>query len=161
MPAKELPVAIGDIAPDFSVPDQNGESHSLSQYRGKWVVLYFYPKALTPGCTVQAQAVRDHMADFSTQNAVVFGVSADETKKLKKFEEKHTLPFTLLGDTEHTMLEAYGMWQEKSMFGNKYMGVMRSTIIVNPEGNIAHIIKKASPSNHHADVLKWLEQNNA
>lgn len=157
--AKDLPVSVGDSAPNFTLPDQEGNTHTLASYKGKWVVLYFYPKALTPGCTLQAQAVRDNNTEFKALNAVVFGVSADEEAKLKKFADKHELPFTLLGDTDHNMLESYGMWQQKSMFGNKYMGVMRSTFIIDPQGKIAHIIPKASPTKHHTDVINWLKKN--
>ena len=149
----------GDAAPEFSLPDQNGNTHALSDYKGGWVVLYFYPKALTPGCTKQAQHLRDNIQAFTAHNAIVIGVSGDAPDKLSKFTEKHDLPFVLLGDTDHTMLEAYGMWHPKKMFGHEFLGVPRSTVVINPEGAIAHIIKKASPSTHHNDVLEWLQEN--
>lgn len=154
-----MPLEIGQTAPNFTLPNQNGENITLSDLKGKWVVLYFYPKALTPGCTTQAENLRDHMKDLKALGAEVIGVSADDTKKLAKFAEKHELPFTLVGDTEHTMLEAYDMWKEKSMYGRKYMGVMRSTFIIDPQGKIAHFIEKASPKTHHEDVTKWLKEH--
>ncbi len=154
-----MTITIGQEAPSFSLPNQNGEFISLADFSGKWLVLYFYPKALTPGCTTQAENIRDDFAAFTELNTAVVGVSGDETKKLSKFAEKHELPFTLLGDTEHTMLTAYGMWQEKSMYGRKYMGVMRSTVIIDPNGKIAHIIDKASPKTHHKDVIDWLKSH--
>ena len=150
---------IGDTAPAFTLPDQNGNNISLSDYKGQWVILYFYPKALTPGCTTQAENLRDSIKQLEKLNAKVIGVSGDETKKLAKFAEKHELPFTLVGDTEHTMLEAYDMWKEKSMYGRKYMGVMRSTFIIDPQGKIAHFIAKASPKTHHDDVMNWLKEH--
>ena len=150
---------VGDSAPDFTLPDQNGQRHSLKDYRGRWVVLYFYPKALTPGCTTQAKAIRDHMREFEGLNATVIGISGDEQKQLAKFTEKHELPFTLLGDTDREMLKAYGMWQPKKMFGHEFLGVPRATVIVNPEGKIAHVIKKASPKTHHEDVISYLKEH--
>lgn len=155
---KELPIKTGDTAPDFSLPDQHGKTRSLRDFKGKWVVLYFYPKALTPGCTTQAQALRDNIAEFNNLNAEVIGVSGDEPSKLSKFTEKHDLPFTLLGDTEHNMLRSYGMWQPKKMFGHEFLGVPRSTVVINPEGKIAHIVKKASPKTHHEEILNWLKE---
>lgn len=157
--ATNLPIKIGDKAPDFSLPDQNGDTQTLSEHHGKWVVLYFYPKALTPGCTTQAKALRDNMAKLRELGAEVIGVSADEEAKLKKFAQKHDLPFTLVGDTDHSALEAYGMWQPKKMFGHEFLGVPRSTVIINPKGEVAHIIKKASPKTHHDDVINWLKEN--
>lgn len=150
---------VGQTAPDFTLPNQNGENITLSNLKGKWVVLYFYPKALTPGCTTQAENLRDSIKELKALGAEVIGVSADETKKLAKFAEKHELPFPLVGDTAHSMLEAYGMWQEKSMYGRTYMGVMRSTFIIDPQGKIAHFIAKASPKTHHEDVMKWLKDH--
>ena len=152
-------LAIGNKAPEFSLPDQHNQKHTLSGLLGRWVVLYFYPKALTPGCTLQAQNLRDHIEHFRALNATVIGVSADAPSKLLKFQDKHSLPFTLLGDTEHKTLEAYGMWQPKKMFGHEFLGVPRATVIINPEGIIAHIIPKASPKTHHQDVLNWLKEN--
>lgn len=157
--AQELPIQVGDTAPDFKLPDQNGNTRRLSDYRGKWVVLYFYPKALTPGCTIQAKALRDNIQELKSLNAEVIGISADEQSKLSKFTEKHDLPFTLVGDTDHNTLEKYGMWKPKKMFGHEFLGVPRSTVIINPEGEIAHIMNKASPKTHHDDVINWLKEN--
>ena len=150
---------VGDTAPEFSLPDQDETMHSLTAYKGGWVVLYFYPKALTPGCTTQAQHLRDNIKLYTQYDATVIGVSGDAPDKLRKFSEKHDLPFVLLGDTDHTMLEKYGMWQPKKMFGKEYFGVPRATFIINPEGQIAHIINKANPNTHHQDVLAWLKEN--
>lgn len=154
-----MTLKIGQTAPDFTLTDQNGAPVTLSSLKGQWVVLYFYPKALTPGCTTQAENLRDNLSTLNTLGAKVIGVSADETKKLAKFAEKHALPFTLLGDTSHKMLEAYNMWQEKSMYGRTYMGVMRSTFIIDPRGKIAHFIAKASPKTHHQDVIDWIQSH--
>lgn len=154
-----MTLAIGDRAPAFSLTDQNGKTHTLADYAGSWLVLYFYPKALTPGCTTQACAIRDTAAVFKKRHAVVVGISADKTALLKKFEEKEQLTFTLLGDPEKTMIDAYGMWQEKSMYGKKYMGINRGTVIVDPQGVVRHIIAKASPKTHADDVLKWLDSH--
>lgn len=154
-----MPLDIGQTAPHFTLPDQTGSNVTLDDSKGKWVVLYFYPRALTPGCTKQAEFLRDHIKELDTLNTKVIGVSGDETKTLGKFAEKYTLPFTLLGDTEHKTLEAYDVWKEKSMYGRKYMGIVRSTYIIDPEGNIAHYIAKASPSTHHNDIIKWLKEH--
>lgn len=149
----------GDTAPNFTLPDENIKNHTLSEHQGQWVVLYFYPKASTPGCTVQACSMRDHLDDFKNQNIQIFGISPDSPEKLKKFSEKQELTFTLLGDESKKTLEAYGVWQEKSMFGNKYMGATRTTYIINPEGEIAHVIPKVSPKTHTDQLLKWFTQN--
>ena len=151
-----MTLSIGDKAPAFTLPDQNGNDISLSDYKGQLVVLYFYPKALTPGCTTQAENLRDSIKEFEKLNAKVIGVSADETKKLAKFEEKHNLPFTLVGDTEHTMLEAYDMWKEKSMYGRKYMGITRSTFIIDEPGVIQKVWSKVKVPGHVEDVLASL-----
>jgi len=150
---------IGQSAPDFTLSDQRGENITLSSLKGRWVVLYFYPKALTSGCTLQAENLRDHMGDFNALGVTVIGISADETKTLAKFAEKHALNFTLLGDPTHKTLETYGMWQQKSMYGRTYMGVARSTYLVNPQGKIAHFIKKANPKTHHQDIIEWLKEH--
>ena len=150
---------IGNKAPDFSLPNQNGEIISLANFRGKWLVLYFYPKAMTPGCTTQAQQLRDHQEELQKLNAVTVGVSPDSPKRMKKFEERDNLNFTLLGDEEKTTIEKYGLWQEKSMYGRKYMGVVRSTYIISPEGLISYIIPKVKVKIHHEEVINWLQEN--
>lgn len=154
-----MSIDVGQKAPEISLTNQDGKRVKLSDFTGKWVVVYFYPKASTPGCTIQACALRDHMDDFNNINADVLAISPDKTGALKKFEEKQNLQFHLLGDPEHTVAEAYGVWVEKSMFGKKYMGMARSTFIVNPQGNIAHIMHKVSPKKHAEQVLNWLKTN--
>jgi peroxiredoxin Q/BCP len=146
----------GDRAPDFELPDQDGKTHKLSDYAGKNVVLYFYPKALTSGCTVQACGVRDHAADYEGANAVVLGVSPDPQPKLRKFADEEGLNFTLLGDEDHSVAETYDVWVEKSMYGRKYWGVQRATFIIGPDGVIKHVIPKVKPATHDDEVLGLL-----
>jgi len=143
----------GDKAPDFTLPDQNGEPVKLSSFEGKNVVLYFYPKASTPGCTTQACGVRDHDADYAGANAVVLGVSPDPQKKLAKFAADEGLNFTLLGDEDHSVAEAYGVWVEKSMYGRKYMGMERSTFVIGPDGKVTRVFRKVKPAEHDKLVL--------
>jgi peroxiredoxin Q/BCP len=146
----------GDTAPDFQLPDQDGNIHKLSDLRGKPVVLYFYPKADTPGCTTQACGIRDHRADYEKAGAVVLGVSADSQSELRKFADNHGLDFTLLGDESKETIEAYGVWVEKNMYGKKYMGIARSTFIIDGDGTIAKVFPKVSPKTHDEIVLKAL-----
>jgi peroxiredoxin Q/BCP len=148
----------GDTAPDFELPDQTGHAVRLSNFRGKTVVLYFYPKADTPGCTTQACGIRDHRADYERADTVVLGVSPDRVKKVAAFDEKYGLGFPLLADQDHKVAEAYGVWVEKSMYGRKYMGIQRATFIIGADGRIAHVIPKATPKTHDADVLAALER---
>ena len=143
----------GDPAPDFELPDQDGNLHKLADYRGKTVVLYWYPKADTPGCTVQACGVRDRGSEYADANAVVLGVSPDAPKKLRAFADKFGLPFTLLGDEDHAVAEKYGVWVEKSMYGRKYMGVERSTFVIGPDGHLQHVFRKVKPAEHDDLVL--------
>src|SRR6476646_11252137 len=151
----------GDRAPDFELPDQDGTTHKLSDYAGNNVVLYFYPKALTSGCTVQACGVRDRAADYEAANAVVLGVSPDPQKKLREFADKEHLNFTLLGDEDHSVAEAYDVWVEKSMYGRKYWGVQRATFIIGPDGVIKHVIPKVKPATHDDEVLGFLAAGGA
>jgi peroxiredoxin Q/BCP len=146
----------GAEAPEFELPDQDGETHRLSDYRGQTVVLYFYPKADTPGCTTQACGVRDRRADYEKAGAVVLGVSPDEPEALRKFADKYGLPFTLLGDADHRVAEAYGTWGEKKMYGRTFMGVSRSTFIIDPEGRVAKVFPKVKPAEHDDLVLEAL-----
>jgi thioredoxin-dependent peroxiredoxin len=146
----------GDIAPDFTLPDQHGEPVTLSSLHGKNVVLYFYPKADTPGCTVQACAIRDHRQDFVDAGAVVLGVSPDPPKKIAKFDDKFSLDFPLLGDEDHSVAEQYDVWVEKSMYGKKYMGMERSTFVIDPEGKVSHVFRKVKPAEHDQLVLEAL-----
>jgi peroxiredoxin Q/BCP len=143
----------GDRAPDFELPDQDGNTHKLSDYEGRNVVLYFYPKASTPGCTVQACGVRDHAADYDTANAVVLGVSPDPQKKLRQFVDNEGLNFTLLGDEDHSVADKYGVWVEKSMYGKKYMGMERSTFVIGPDGKVIDVFRKVKPAEHDTLVL--------
>jgi peroxiredoxin Q/BCP len=146
----------GAAAPDFTLPDQDGEPTRLSQFRGQTVVLYFYPKADTPGCTTQACGIRDHRADYEAAGAVVLGVSPDSVKDVKKFADKQSLNFRLLADEDHAVCELYGVWGEKSMYGRTYWGANRSTFIIDGDGSVAHVIPKASPKTHDAEVLQVL-----
>ena len=146
----------GDKAPDFTHPDQNGDPVTLSKLRGKKVVLYFYPKADTPGCTAQACGVRDHRADYQHAGAVVLGVSPDAVKAVSKFDLKYGLGFPLLADSDHAVAEAYGVWVEKSMYGRKYMGNERSTFVIDAEGKISEVLRKVKPGEHDELVLEAL-----
>lgn len=146
----------GDKAPDFALPDQNGETVKLKDLRGETVVLYFYPKANTSGCTVQACGVRDRKADYAAAGARVIGISPDAVKDVDKFAGKYDLDFTLLADADHAVAEKYGTWVEKSMYGNKYMGVQRATFIIDPKGKIARVFPKVQPKKHDDLVLKAL-----
>jgi thioredoxin-dependent peroxiredoxin len=148
-----MSVDVGDQAPDFTLPDQSGNPVSLSSHRGKTVVLYFYPKADTPGCTVQACGVRDHNADYAKAGAVVLGVSPDPPKEIAKFDQKYGLGFPLLGDEDHSVAEAYGVWVEKSMYGRKYMGMERSTFVIGPDGVIQRVFRKVKPAEHDELIL--------
>jgi peroxiredoxin Q/BCP len=146
----------GDKAPAFTLPDQNGEKVKLSDLKGETVVLYFYPRADTPGCTTQACGVRDRGADYAATGARVIGVSPDEVEALDKFDGKYDLGFTLLADADHAVAEKYGAWVEKSMFGRKYMGVARATFVIDPKGKIARVFPKVQPKKHDDLVLKAL-----
>jgi peroxiredoxin Q/BCP len=147
----------GQTAPDFTLPDASGTPVTLSELRGGWVVLYFYPKASTPGCTTQACSVRDHRADYARRGARVLGVSPDPVKKVAGFVEKQGLDFTLLADEDHGVCERYGVWVEKSMYGKTYWGASRSTVIVDPEGVVAEVLPKVKPAEHDAKVLAALD----
>jgi peroxiredoxin Q/BCP len=148
-----MALAPGDTAPDFTLPDQHGDPVSLSGLQGKTVVLYFYPKADTPGCTIQACGVRDHRADYEQADAVVLGVSPDPPKKIAKFDDKFGLGFPLLGDEDHLVAEAYGVWVEKSMYGRKYMGNERTTFVIAPDGKIREVFQSVKPAEHDELVL--------
>jgi thioredoxin-dependent peroxiredoxin len=152
---------VGDTAPDFTLPDQDGNEVSLSGLRGKTVVLYFYPKADTPGCTTQACGIRDHRADYASADAVVLGVSPDAPKKIAKFDQKFSLGFPLLGDEDHSVAEAYGVWVEKSMYGKTYMGMERSTFVIGPDGVVTNVFRKVKPAEHDDLVLGALAEASA
>lgn len=144
----------GDKAPDFEAKDQDGNNIKLSDYKGKKVILYFYPKDNTPGCTAQACNLRDNYEDLQKQGYVVLGVSQDNESSHKKFIEKQNLPFPLVADTDHKVHELYGTWGEKSMYGRKYMGTLRTTFVINEEGNIDEVIEKVKTKDHTAQILK-------
>jgi peroxiredoxin Q/BCP len=146
----------GKPAPDFELPTDSGETIKLSELRGKPVVLYFYPKDDTPGCTTQACGIRDAYGEFERAGAVVLGVSPDNEKSHVKFKDKYELPFTLLADTDHGVAEQYGVWGEKSFAGKKYMGVSRSTFVIDAEGNVKRVMHNVKPANHADDVLEAL-----
>ena len=146
----------GDKAPDFELADQTGQPVSLSGLRGQTVVLYFYPRADTPGCTTQACGIRDRGDEYAKAGVKVIGVSPDEPEAIKKFDDKYGLGFTLLGDVDHKVAEKYGAWGEKSMYGKKYMGMLRSTFIIDAKGKVSRVFPKVQPKKHDALVLKAL-----
>ena len=149
-------VEVGQTAPDFELPDQNGEPVRLSGLRGQKVVVYFYPKADTPGCTTQACGIRDHAADYDAADAVVLGISPDPVNRVKKFADKYDLGFTLLADEDHAVAEAYGVWVEKSMHGRTYWGNERTTFVIDPDGRVAEVLRKVKPAQHDDLVLAAL-----
>lgn len=148
-----MTLEIGDIAPDFTLPDQNGNPVTLSKLQGKPVVLYFYPKANTPGCTTQACGVRDHQADYARFDATVLGVSPDPLKPIQKFVSEQSLNFTLLSDEGHKVADSYGVWAEHSMYGKKYFGNERTTFLIDAEGKISNVFRKVKPAEHDDLVL--------
>jgi peroxiredoxin Q/BCP len=144
---------VGDKAPDFALPDQAGEIHKLEDYRGKKIVLYFYPKDDTPGCTKEACSFRDSFADFKKAGIEVLGVSVDDESSHAKFSEKYNLPFTLLADKDKKVVEKYGVWAEKGIYGKKYMGTNRTTFLIDGKGNIVKVFEKVKPEDHAKEVL--------
>jgi peroxiredoxin Q/BCP len=146
----------GAPAPTFTLPSDSGRDTALESLRGKPVVLYFYPRDDTLGCTTQACGIRDAWAEFESRGAIVLGVSPDGPKKHVKFREKYGLPFTLLADEDHAVAELYGVWVEKSMYGKTYMGIERSTFVIDANGNVAKIMRKVKPADHADDVLAAL-----
>ncbi len=146
----------GQAAPDFELPDQDGRAVKLSDFRGQRVVIYFYPKAATPGCTVQACGVRDHRADYEQAGAVVLGISPDPVAKVKKFHDKEGLNFSLLADEDHAVAEAYGVWVKKKLYGREYLGNERTTFVIDAEGAVAEALRKVKPAEHDELVLKAL-----
>jgi thioredoxin-dependent peroxiredoxin len=151
-------LSIGDEAPDFELLDQDGQPVKLSQFRGSPVVLYFYPKADTPGCTTQACGIRDRGGEYDAAGAVVLGVSPDDPANLRKFADKYSLPFTLLADVDHAVADTYGTWVEKTNYGRTYWGNQRATFVIDGDGRIATVLPKVSPKTHDDEVLAALGQ---
>ena len=149
-----MALSVGDVAPDFTTTDQHGNPLTLSDYRGRSVVLYFYPKDDTPGCTAQACSLRDNYTELKKAGYEVLGVSIDPQKAHQKFITKYDLPFSLVADTDKSVVEAYGVWQEKSMYGRTYMGTARRTFVIDENGFITDIIEKVDTKNHATQILK-------
>jgi peroxiredoxin Q/BCP len=147
-------VSVGQTAPDFTAPDDQGRPVTLSDFRGRPVVLFFYPKDDTSGCTTEACSFRDNLPRFDKLDAVILGIRPDSVKSHKKFKEKFDLPYPLVADEDKTIVNAYGVWAEKSMYGRKYMGVNRTTFIVDRDGKIARIFEKVKPENHAVEVAE-------
>jgi peroxiredoxin Q/BCP len=152
---------VGTQAPEFTAIDQDGKTHRLSDFKGKKVVLYFYPKDNTSGCTKEACAFRDHFARFRQLNVAILGVSIDSEKSHKSFVQKYDLPFTLLSDPEKRLVEAYGAWGEKSMYGRKYMGTNRVTYLIDEEGKISSVFPRVRPDTHADEILAVLQEKGA
>lgn len=149
-------LAVGDRAPSFTLPDQDGRQVSLDDFRGRTVVIYFYPKDDTPGCTTEACEIRDSWAALQASGAVVLGVSPDSPERHVAFRDKYGLPFTLLADEDHAMAERYGVWGEKSMYGRKYMGILRTTFVVDGDGVITHLFENVKPKGHAGQIREAL-----
>ena len=147
---------VGTKAPDFTLPDQNGEMHSLKDYRGQKVILYFYPKDSTAGCTKQACGFAERYPQIREKGAVVLGISRDSVKSHKNFETKYSLPFTILSDPDHAVIEAYGVWQEKKNYGKVSMGVVRTTFIIGPDGVIEKVMPKVKPDTNAEEIIEYL-----
>lgn len=145
---------INSKAPDFKLPDKDGKEHSLKDYKGKWVLLYFYPKDDTPGCTKEACAIRDNLPDFKKLKLTVLGVSVDTVKSHKKFAEKYDLPFTLLADEDKSVVKKYGVWAKKKFMGREYMGTLRTSFLIDPSGKIVKIYENVKPEIHAEEVLR-------
>lgn len=153
-----MKLKLNKLAPEIKLPDQNGDIHKLSDYKGKWVLIYFYPKDDTPGCTTEACGIRDTFPKFGKLDAKVIGISTDSAAKHKKFADKYKLPFTLLADENKKIVEKYGVWAEKSMYGRKYFGTLRTSFLVDPKGKIVRIYEQVKPAEHAAQVLSDLKE---
>ena len=151
-------VQVAQTAPDFTLVDQFGKTHQLAAYQGHWVLVYFYPKDDTPGCTTEACGLRDRFAEFQKLKAVVLGVSVDSVESHKKFADKFKLPFPLLADTQKQVVQAYGVWGQRQFLGKTYMGIARTSFLIDPAGKIAKIYPKVKPEEHTEDILKDLTQ---
>jgi peroxiredoxin Q/BCP len=152
-----MELKVGDKAPEFKLQDQDGKTHTLSELKGKTTLIYFYPKDETPGCTVQACSLRDNFEELQKKGMDVLGVSKDDVKSHDKFKLHHNLPFDILADPEHTMIEAYGAWKERSMYGRKFFGTQRSAVIVGPKLTIEAIWPKIQPLKTVPEAMNWLE----
>lgn len=156
---KTVTPQVGQMAPAFSLQDQHGNTVSLSEFKGRNVVVYFYPKAMTPGCTVQACSLRDSAAELALMDIVVLGISADPVNKLRQFEEKQKLNFTLLSDPNHKVTEAYGSWGLKKFMGREFMGILRQSFFLGKDGKIVHVMHKVDTKTHHQDVLDFFKRH--
>lgn len=152
------PLQAGDTAPKFSLPDQDGEQINLADFSGERVLIYFYPKAMTPGCTTQACGLRDNMDELKKAGVQVLGISTDKPEKLSRFVEKEVLNFTLLSDEDHQVCEAFGIWGEKSFMGKTYDGIHRTSFLIDASGKIEKVFNEFKTSNHHDVVLAYLKQ---
>ncbi|PHM63779.1 thioredoxin-dependent thiol peroxidase [Xenorhabdus ishibashii] len=153
------PLKAGDKAPQFSLPDQDGETINLSDFKGQRVLVYFYPKAMTPGCTVQACGLRDSIDELKSANVEVLGISTDAPEKLSRFVEKEMLNFTLLSDIDHQVAEQFGVWGEKQFMGKIYDGIHRISFLINSQGEVEHVFNKFKTSDHHQVVLDYLNRH--
>jgi peroxiredoxin Q/BCP len=151
-------IKINDKAPDFCLKNQNGENVCLDDFKGKWKVVYFYPKDNTPGCTLEARDFSQHLKEFEKQNTSIIGISPDSKESHKKFQDKHNLKINLLSDPEHNTLKQYGVWKPKKMFGKEYMGVVRSTFLVDSEGKVIHIWPKVKVTGHADEILGIIKE---
>ena len=154
--AKKLKVGL--LAPNFTLPDETGKSHTLSESRGKWVLIYFYPKDDTPGCTKEACSIRDNFPKFQKMKAQIFGISVDSVKSHGKFKAKYKLPFTLLADEEKKVVNLYGVWAKKKFMGREYMGTLRTSFLVGPQGKIVKIYERVKPDIHAEEVVSDLTE---
>jgi thioredoxin-dependent peroxiredoxin len=152
---------INDKAPDFTLQDENGKEVKLKDFRGKTVILFFYPKANTPGCTIEARGFRDSYKQIQKTGAVLLGISADTPKAQKSFAEKYDLPFTLLADADKKVAETFGVMKEKNMYGKKVWGIARTTFVIGPDGKIQHVFEKVNPDGHAEEVLAYLKESSA
>jgi len=153
------PLKVGETAPQFTLPDQDGEEVSFTDFKNQRVLIYFYPKAMTPGCTIQACNLRDHLDDFKKYNVAIIGISTDKTEKLSRFTEKELLNFTLLSDQHHEIAKKFGIWGEKEFMGKTYDGIHRISFLIGKDGQIEHVFDDFKTSNHHEIVLNYLKDH--
>jgi peroxiredoxin Q/BCP len=153
-----MPISAGIVAPDFELPDDLSLNHKLSDYRGEFLILYFYPKDDTPGCTAEACQFRDDFGEYRKANVTILGISPDTPEKHAKFKNKYNLPFTLLADKDHKICELYGVWGRKKFMGKEYDGVFRTTFLINPEGKIIKVFENVKPEGHSNEILKTLKE---